>query len=122
MDWYLKAANNGNTDAIYKIGDMYRWGYGVTKNIRTAIEWYTKAANQGNAQAQYKLGYVYQNEDQVKDLQRAVNWYQKAVDNGSENAKYRLKELNKQGYYAEENEQEGILITVILFFDLLKDN
>jgi TPR repeat protein len=24
MDWFLKAANNGNTDAMHRIGIMYR--------------------------------------------------------------------------------------------------
>jgi TPR repeat protein len=122
MDWFLKAANNGSTDAMFRIGYMYQYGEGVTRNIHTFIEWYTKAANQENKSAQYHLGYVYKDGDEVKDHQLAVNWFQKAADNNHYRAKDRLKELNKQGYYAKEDEQEGILINAILFFDLFKDN
>jgi TPR repeat protein len=55
MDWFLKAANNGSTDAMFRIGYMYQYGEGVTRNIHTVIEWYTKAANQENKSAQYHL-------------------------------------------------------------------
>jgi TPR repeat protein len=47
----------------------------------------------------------------VEDLQKAVNWYQKAAENNNQwDAKDRVKQLNKQGYYTKEDEQEGILI------------
>jgi TPR repeat protein len=99
MDWFIKAANNGNAKPMNRIGWMYQYGMGVTKNIPTAIEWYTKAANHGNPSAQYWLGYIYKNEDQIKDLQLAVNWYQKAADKGSKDSKEEVNKLNKQGYY-----------------------
>jgi TPR repeat protein len=51
MIWYQKAANNGNTTAMHRIGVMYRYGFGAIENIPTAIEWFTKAANQGHATA-----------------------------------------------------------------------
>jgi TPR repeat protein len=91
VDWYFKAANNGNADAINEIGFMYQYGANVSRNVNTAIEWYTKTVNQGNAHAQYYLGCVYKNENQVKDLQLAVNWFQKAADNDYYGAKYILK-------------------------------
>jgi TPR repeat protein len=122
MDWFLMAANNGNTDAMNWIGYMYKYGYGVTRNIRTAVGWYTKAANQGNPSTQYILGFVYQNDDEVKDLQQAVNWYQKAADNGNQDAKDKVKELNKQGYYAKEDVQEGILISCTYFMMIIIKN
>jgi TPR repeat protein len=119
MDWCLKAANNGNIDAMIQIASMYGYGQGVTENIYTVIEWYTKAANQGNATAQSNLGYIYQYQDEVKDLQKAVHWYQKAADNDYYGAKDRVKQLNEQGYYAKEDEQEGILNTCIYFMMII---
>jgi TPR repeat protein len=100
---------------------LYKQFIRVLKNIPTAIEWYTKAANQGNSSAQYSLGYIYKTEDEVKDLQKAINWFQKAADNDYGHAKEEAIKLNKQGYYAKEDEQEGILINAILFFDLFKE-
>jgi TPR repeat protein len=107
MDWSMKAANNGNIDAMNLIAFMYLKGEGVTENIPTAIEWFTKAANQGNAEGQYWLGEIYRTDDVFKDLQKAVNWYQKAADNDYYSAKEEVEHLNAQGYYAKEDEQEG---------------
>jgi TPR repeat protein len=117
MKWYLKAANNGYTEAMYRIGFMYRNGKGAPKNIHSAIEWYTNAANQGHEWARYNLGLVYEKYDEVKDLQKAANLFQKAADNSDSRAANKIKELNKQGYYAKEEEQKGILSNAILFFD-----
>jgi TPR repeat protein len=117
MNWFIKAANNGNDNAMNLIGDMYHYGRGVTTNIPSAIEWYIKGANQGNEWTQANLGYFYENEDGFKDLQKAANLFQKAADNSDSRAENKIKELNKQGYYAKEDEQEGILSNAILFFD-----
>jgi TPR repeat protein len=121
MDWFIKAANNGNTKPMYKIGLLYHHGDGVTKNIPSAIKWHTKAANQGNVTAQYILGLVYKNYAEVKDLQKAANWYQKAADKNYWLAEKEVKELNKQGYYAKDV-QEGILIAFTYFMVLIFKN
>jgi TPR repeat protein len=101
---------------------MHKSGIYVTKSIPTAIEWYTKAANQGNAQAQYSLGFIYYYEDEAKNLQKAVNWYQKAADNDYYGAKEEVKKLKKKGYYAKEDDQEGIFIIGIYFMMLIIKN
>jgi TPR repeat protein len=46
--WYLKAADKGNNNAMYNLGGMYEKGRGVTKNPDTAIFWWKKAAALGN--------------------------------------------------------------------------
>jgi TPR repeat protein len=117
----LRAANNGNTKAMNGIGFMYKHGRGVTKNIHTAIEWYTKLANLGHKHGQYILASIYETEDEVKDLQLAVNWYQKTADNNWF-AKTGVQQLNKQGYYAEDDEQDGILISCIYFMMIIIKN
>ena len=40
----LPLAEQGYADAQYNLGFMYRNGYGVEKNNKTAVKWYTKAA------------------------------------------------------------------------------
>ncbi|KAF8920469.1 hypothetical protein BGZ58_004354, partial [Dissophora ornata] len=56
MEWYLKAANQGNASAQYNLGFMYEHGKGVPQDYSKAMEWYLKAANQGHASAQPNLG------------------------------------------------------------------
>jgi TPR repeat protein len=122
MDWFIKAGDNGNTEAMYTIGMMYQLGNNVTANISIAIEWYTKAANQGNKWAPADLGTIYETKDEVKDLQLAVNWYQKAADNDYYGAKEEVEHLNAQGYYAKEDDQEGIFIVGIYFMMIIIKN
>lgn len=49
------AANAGNGDAAYQLGEMYENGIGVAANTETAISWYQKAASKGNKKAKRKL-------------------------------------------------------------------
>ncbi|MCR4784117.1 MAG: sel1 repeat family protein [bacterium] len=54
-DWYRQAASQGNADAQYMLGNMYRDGDGVEKDWRQAEELYLKAAAQGHAEARQAL-------------------------------------------------------------------
>ena len=37
--WYKKLADAGNVEAMYKLGEIYRYGQGVEKNLSAAIKW-----------------------------------------------------------------------------------
>lgn len=50
-EWYRKAADQGDSDAQYKLGVFYENGYGVTQDKEQAMQWYKKAAEQGNESA-----------------------------------------------------------------------
>jgi TPR repeat protein len=47
MEWYRKAAGQGNADAENNIGDLYENGLGVSQDYVQAMVWYRKAADQG---------------------------------------------------------------------------
>ena len=57
MKWLLKAAEQGDTNAMYHIGDMYESGSGVKKDPSIAIQWFLKAAEQGDADSQSRGGW-----------------------------------------------------------------
>jgi TPR repeat protein len=40
---------------MFNLGNRYKYGRGVTKDVNQAREWYTKAVAQGDAMAQTKL-------------------------------------------------------------------
>lgn len=46
-EWFKKAAVQGNTTAMYFLGDAYQEGIGIDKNIKKAKEWYQKGADSG---------------------------------------------------------------------------
>jgi uncharacterized protein len=56
VNWYRKAADAGNVDAMYNLGRMYEIGQAVgVRDPIHAREFYTKAAALGNAEAKAGL-------------------------------------------------------------------
>lgn len=96
--WYRKAAEQGNADAQYILGGMYRDGIGVRKDQAEAGRWYRRAsracrmdAESGNAAAQCVLGVMYENGLGVRrNFERAADWYGKAASQGYAEAQERL--------------------------------
>ena len=73
--WYEKSANQGNAKAQRKLGGMYFFGYGVSRDFEKAAYWYEKSANQGNIGAQYDLGMMYVGGHGVsRDYVEAYKW------------------------------------------------
>ena len=86
---YLKAAEQGDADAQYKLGKRYEDGNGVEKNEAEAAKWYLKAAEQGDATAQYELGHIYATGKGVeKNEAEAAKWYRMAAEQGNVDAQY----------------------------------
>jgi TPR repeat protein len=84
MQWYQKAAAQGNADAQIAIGHLYANGRGVTRDPGQAMQWYQKAAAQGNAEAQYHMGTFYELGllGVTQDYGQAMQWFQKAAAQG----------------------------------------
>ena len=55
-----KAAEQGDIDAQYELGNCYYNGRGVSEDKAEAVKWYRKAAEQGHVNAQYQLGFLYE--------------------------------------------------------------
>ena len=54
-------AEQGDTDAQFSLGKMYRKGEGAPQDTAEAAKWYRMAAEQGHASAQVVLGTMYNN-------------------------------------------------------------
>jgi TPR repeat protein len=50
--WCEHAANAGNVEAQYHLGNFYAWGVGTAENRALALRWYTEAAGHGHARAE----------------------------------------------------------------------
>ena len=55
VKWYRRAAEQGNVDAQYSLGDMYARGDGVPEDDAEAVKWFRLAAEQDHADAQFSL-------------------------------------------------------------------
>ena len=65
-------AKQGNADAQFYLGNLYRDGEGVLQDYKTTVKWYKLAAEQGNLGAALNLGVGYHNGEGVpQDYVRA---------------------------------------------------
>ena len=80
LKYYLKAAENGNDEAMLNCGQIYFEGiFGVEKNDDKAIEWLKKAGQLGNSAAPNNVGYIY---GTLGNHMTAISWYEKAANLG----------------------------------------
>ena len=93
----VKAAESGNAEAQFELGNMYFYGRnGTPINNPLALTWYQKAAEQGYAAAQFAMGQMYAIGFTVqKDMSEAIKWYQKAAEQGH------MEAIQKLGLYYE---------------------
>lgn len=81
IEWIIKAAKLGNTDAEYMYGFMLSDGIGVPKNEEEGFNYTLKAAKKGHPHAQTTIGDEYYLGTRVKkDDQEALRWYQLAAE------------------------------------------
>jgi len=94
----LTLAKQGDIEAQYLTGQMYRKGLGIRKNDNSASKWYRLAAEQGNIQAQMRLGFMYRNGDGVRqDNVEAIRWYRLAAEQGYPKARFYLGLMYESG-------------------------
>ena len=75
--WAERAAENGDSQAMCKIGNMYLNGRGVKQNCKKALYWLEKATAQGEADAACSIGYYYNLQKQYKT---AAKWYRTGAE------------------------------------------
>ncbi len=105
-----EAAENGQADAQYRLGQHYRNGtilddyYG-----KSAHYWYQKAAEQGHPQAQLALAELYAigidplNSQKQQHEKLAAYWYRRAAEQGIMQAQIELAHCYAFGWGIEEN-------------------
>jgi TPR repeat protein len=57
--YYMSSSDSGDIIGSHWIGVFYHEGFGVTKNVKKAIEYLKKAADAGNGQSMYQLFMIY---------------------------------------------------------------
>jgi len=104
VEWFRKAADQGNAQAWNNLGEIHRdmWNvrriWGVRRDDAQAVDWFRKAAEQGFALAQYNLGEMYRGGYGVaKDFAQAVVWYRRAAEQGNADAQNRLGFMFDEG-------------------------
>ncbi len=79
----LPLAEAGDPKAMNRIGNMYDFGEGVSRNLTVACDWYERAAQKGLAVGQYNFGLCLDYGDgRPRNAEQAAFWNHKAADQG----------------------------------------
>jgi TPR repeat protein len=90
-------AEAGNSAAQFNLGQMYRLGQGIDRDLVEAAYWYHQAAAQGDGQSQYNLGVMYFNAQGVpRNFVFSHMWLTLSATAGVENAARNRTMLAKQ--------------------------
>jgi TPR repeat protein len=94
VNWYRKAAGQGNANAAFNLGVAYSNGIGIQQNMDQAAQWFLRAAGSGIVNAQFNLGLLYERGDGVPVSQvEAYAWYSAAANHGDTGAGQRRDRL-----------------------------
>lgn len=123
---FQRAAQAGDANAQYALGEWYENGLGRRENPEKAFFWYHLAATQGHAGARrkfeeaypdpfyrerlaaeegdpgacYALGMRHEKGDGVaRSLEKAFSWYRKAADAGSAEAQAKFEKTYPKAFY-----------------------
>jgi localization factor PodJL len=95
--WTLRAAQGGDSAAMYNLASYLYAGDGGPKDPAGAVDWFRKAAEHGVVNGQYNLAQLYETGHGVaKNLPEAYKWYLVAAAAGDPEAKANVQTLKSQ--------------------------
>ena len=107
VKWFQKAAENGNSAAQGRLGDLYCTG--EHPDFEKAFTCFLKAAEKGDLDAEYRVGRCYKNGiGVVRNVTEAINWFQKAAGRGHVEARAVLGEMLFKGDGCDKNVEAAI--------------
>ena len=82
--YFRKAVEQDVVRAYYYLGELYYHGWGIARNLDSAIECFETAADDGDMDAEYALGmmYLYGNDALPRDMERALDYLESAANKG----------------------------------------
>ena len=76
----LPDIEQGNAEAMRKVGDYYMKGAGVETNYQEALYWYLRAIEEGNKEAMYRVAFCFENGLAIeKNDQMADYWRERST-------------------------------------------
>lgn len=98
FDFQMKLAKDGNTEAQFKVGEMYETGFGVKQDRVEAEKWIKKAADKGHETAGFKLLYWDVEKNGLKGGNKEkVDALVKKAEGGNAQAQYYVGKMRANG-------------------------
>lgn len=108
FEWFVKASDAGNAEAMHSAALMLRDGKGVAKSVEACILYLEKAANLGLQRSQLLLGDLYYEGKIVeKDDAKSIHWYEMAALTGNPRAQYMTATMYRDGLGTDQNKTKA---------------
>jgi TPR repeat protein len=109
IEWYLKAVEQGYSDAACKIANLYHFGKCIPKDLPKGIEWYLRALDHGYKPAGSQLSYLcFDNTNTPDDYKGTMPWLLKAAERGIARAQIRVGYLYLHGIDVVQNYEKSL--------------
>lgn len=96
----FQAAQSGDAEAQYSIGEMFEKGSGVPIDLGRAFIWYERAAKQNHQKGRFKLAYMYyRGEGTEPNPGKAFQLMEKLAKSGYARAQYYLGLMYETGIF-----------------------
>ena len=107
--WLEKAASQNHITAMLELGEIYKDGNIVKRNMTKALEWYNKASDLGDPVAKTALANAYEDGDGVEiNREHAFNLVREAASLGYDRAQLRLGMMFEMGRGCEKDFHSAI--------------
>jgi TPR repeat protein len=102
IEAWMPLADQGDRDALFNMGQLYRMGKGLARDPVMAEYFYRQAAEKGHLAAQGNLGTLYYfGFDDSPRIAPALQWWHKAARGGDSRSQYMIGILYYNGAYVE---------------------
>ena len=110
LEWYTKAAEAGDSNAMFNTGYLYDMGYGTEKDHEKAFEWYSRSADAGNPTGMFMVGQGYYSGygGVEQSYSKAFEWFRRAADNGDSNSLYYIGMMYRFGQGVTQDSEKAI--------------
>ncbi|RII33004.1 hypothetical protein D2A34_19415 [Clostridium chromiireducens] len=112
MTLYESLANNNDSNAKLRLGEIYSGNQWGNKDSIKAFKWYLSAEEQGYSDAKIKAGQVAYDvgeENFYSDINKAIQWYKIAAEKGNAEAQYKLGDLYHKGKFVIKDEEKAVI-------------
>lgn len=105
MKWFRMAAEQGHTEAQYKLGQLLSYEKGHEEE---GFKWILKAAENGLRSAQYSTAESYEDGKGIaRNYSEALKWYKKCADQNDSFSMYEVGRYYEKGIGTEKNVYEA---------------
>lgn len=106
--YYYSQIQEPDSVVVNILGEMYRYGWHVEKDLAKAADYYQQSARQGHAHAYFNLGEMYRDGDYYhQDPEEAASWFIKSAEAGLKTAMIEVSKLYMDGSATEPKDKNA---------------